>query len=179
MPFFEIPTDEEVSPEVRKLFAQYTSERGAEDVPVGWRAFALTPRVLEARIQAQSSLFLQCRFPMATKAMAFMLIAHKARCQVCFVASQTALERLGFDGPTLDAICMSPQELPLSERDRTFVDCALRIADDPASLRRSDYEAMVVRGLSREEIQEVIGFAAYVNMTITFTKAQLGWLADE
>lgn len=178
MPFFEVPADEDVPPEVRTLLDQYRRERGLEP-QAGWRAFALVSRILEARIQAQSSLFLRCRFPMGTKALAFMLIAHRAQCQTCFRGSRAILDGLGLDEPTLDAICVNPDALPLPERDRTFVDYAVRIANDPASMRRSDYEAMAARGLSRDEIQEVIGFAAYVNMNITFTKAQLGWMADE
>lgn len=38
---------------------------------------------------------------------------------------------------------------------------------------------MQARGLSREEIQEIIAFTAYLNMYMTFTLSQPAWLAEE
>lgn len=178
MPFFDIPAEGTLPPDVRQMYARYRKATGRDrDVPVGWQAFATVPWIFEARLQAEK-LIHQCRFSPGTKFLAFMLIAHKEQCQVCFVASRKFLDRLGFDEAALDAFCASPADLPLPERDRAFVDLAIRVATDPGGLRLKDFQDTEARGLSKEEILEIIGFAAYVNFQITFTKSQLGWLDE-
>lgn len=176
MPFFDVPDDDAVTPEVGALFAQYRRDTGRD--PTGYRVFALAPRVLEARVRAQGLLFRHSSLPAAATNLAFMLIAHRQQCQVCFVASRAHLDRLGFDETTLDAICAAPDSLPLPERDRAIVDFVFRVATDPGGLRRTDLDQMRTRGFSDLEIQEMIGLAAYVNLNITFTKAQPAWMDE-
>lgn len=176
MPFFDIPDEDALPPEVRALFAQYRRDTGRD--PTGYRIFALAPRVLEARVRAQGLLFLHSSLPAAAKNLAFMLIAHRQECRVCFAASRAQLDALGFDQTTLDAICAAPEALPLPERDRTIVDFVFRVATDPAGVRRVDLERLRADGFSDLEIQEMIGLAAFVNLNITFTKAQPAWMDE-
>jgi len=89
------------------------------------------------------------------------------------------LDKLGFDERTLDGICANPQVLPLKERDRLFVHYALRIATDSANLTPRDFREMAERGFSKEEIQEIIAFAAYWVMNIVFSQAVSAALSED
>jgi alkylhydroperoxidase family enzyme len=136
------------------------------------------PHVIEVRWKAFQNLFMQCRFPWHAKNLAIMLIAHARRCKTCFGASRYELERLGFDEATLDGICANTGNLPLDERDRLFVQYALKIALDSANLQPQDLRDMEAHGFSKEEIQEIIGFAAYWIMNIVFSQSMLAGLEE-
>ena len=177
MAFFDIRADEHLSPEVRKMFEEYRRENKKE-VPISWRAFGGSPKIIEARLTGLSNLFHQCSFPWEVKNLAFMLIAHSRKCQACFTASRANLDQLGWDEATLDGICARPEELPLKERDRLFVQYALKTAVDASELRREDFNKMEAAGLSKSEIQEMIAFAAYANMHVVFTKSTAAWQAE-
>lgn len=179
MALFDIPSDEELTPEVRQMLEEYRRLIGQEQVPVGWRAFGRSPKIIRARFTAFYNLLHQCSFSWEVRNFAWLLISHAERCQVCFSSSRSNLNSLGWNEAALDQICANPETLPLKERDRVFVQYALKIATRPADLQVKDIEEMEAHGLSKDEIQETIAFAAYVRMHMTFTLSQAAWLAEE
>ncbi|MFQ5881848.1 MAG: carboxymuconolactone decarboxylase family protein [Candidatus Methylomirabilales bacterium] len=179
MAFFDIPTDEELSPEVRQMLEDYRRLIGAECAPPSWRALGRSPRIVEARLKAYQNLSHQCRFSWEARNLAVMLIAHTKRCQGCFAASRLQLNKLGFDEATLDGICVNPDTLPLKERDRLFVRYALKIATGSADLQPKDFKEMAEHGFSKEEVQEIIAFTAYWTLNIVLTQSMTAALAEE
>lgn len=177
MAFFDLPSDEELSPEVRQMFAEYQRLVGKE-VPANWRAFGRSWKITHARFTAFQNLLLESEIPWETRNLAWMLIAHAQRCEVCFTGSRSNLNQLGWDEATLDRICANPGTLPLKERDRLFVEYALKIATRPGDLQPKDLKEMEAGGLSKDEIQATIAFAAYINMHMTFTRSQAAWLEE-
>ncbi len=181
MAFFDLPADEELSPEARQMLEEHRRLVGAETVSPFWRTYARNHKIIEARLKAFQNLSFQSpsKFGWDVRNFAVMLIAHAKRCQGCFAASRLHLDKLGFDAPTLDRICANPGALPLEERDRLFVHYALKIATGSADLQAKDFQEMADHGFSREEIQEIIGFAAYWTMNMVFTQSAMAALADE
>lgn len=179
MAFFDLPSDQELTPEVRQMLEEHRRLIGAEASPPTWRSFGRLPRIVEARLRAIENLHFQCRFPWDAKNIALMLIAHAKGCQTCFAYSRSQLDKLGFDRETLDSICANPSALPLKERDRLFVQYALKIATGSADLKPKDFREMAENGFSKEDIQEIIGFAAYWTMTMVFNQCALAALTEE
>jgi len=179
MAFFDLPPDEELSPEVRQTFAEYQRLNGTPAVAPTWKAFGRNPKIIEARFKAWQNLHFQSQFPWDARNLAQMLIAHAKRCQGCFAGARFQLDKLGFDEATLDGICANPETLPLKERDRLFVQYALKIAMSSADLRPKDFREMAEHGFSKEEIQEIIAFAAYWTMNMVFTQSANAALAEE
>lgn len=178
MAFFDVPTDEEVTPEARQMFEEFRRLTGGE-IPPGWRTFGRIPKVLEARIKAYANLSTPSRFPWEARNLAVMLIAHARRCRGCFAYSRRELDKLGFDETTLDGFCARPNTLPLKERDRLFVHYALKIATGSADLTAKDFREMADHGFSKEEVQEIIAFAAFWTMNMVFVQSTLAALSDE
>ena len=110
--------------------------------------------------------------------MAFMLIAHARRCEGCFGASRGMLMKLGFDEPALDGFCANPSDLPLSEHDRVFVRYVLKIALNPPELGPKDFRELEANGFSPEDVQEMVGLAAYSVFNTIFTSAANAALRD-
>jgi len=181
MSFLDLPPDEELSPEVRQMLEEYRRLTDTPSVSPTWRAYGRSPKIIEARLKAFQNLSYQSpsRFSWDVRNFAIMLIAHAKRCQGCFAGARFQLDRLGFDEATLDKICANPQDLPLKDRDRLFVHYALKIATGSADLQPKDFQEMGEHGFSREEVQEIIGFAAYWNMNMVFTQAANAALAEE
>jgi alkylhydroperoxidase family enzyme len=179
MAFFDLPSDGELIPEVRRIFDEHRRLTGTEVVIASWRAYGRSPRIVEARFKALQNLHVQSSFPATARNVAVMLMAHAKRCRTCFAFSRSALEKLGFDEAALDGMCANPEALPLQEHDRLFVHYALKIATGSADLTLKDFKEMAAHGFSREEIQEIIGFAAYWTMTMVFSQAALAALTDD
>ncbi|MBI3626345.1 MAG: hypothetical protein HY215_09390 [Candidatus Rokubacteria bacterium] len=179
MAFFDLPSDEELSLEVRQMLEEVRRLIGVESIPRTWRVFGRSPRIIEARVKAAKNLLLQARFPWEARMVAAMLIAHAKGCRTCFAYSRSQLDKLGFDEATMDGICANPEALPLKDRDRLFVHYALKIARSSADLAPKDFREMAEHGFSKEEIQEIIGFAAYWALTIVINQSIVAALAEE
>ena len=179
MAFFDLPSDDELSLEVRQMLEEVRRLIGVEAIPRTWRVFGRSPRIIEARVKAAKNLLLQPRFPWEARMVAAMLIAHAKGCRTCFAYSRSQLDKLGFDEATLDGMCANPEALPLKERDRLFVHYALKIATGSANLQPKDFREMEAHGFSKEEIQEIIAFAAYWTMNMVFTQSANAALAEE
>ncbi len=125
-------------------------------------------------MRAAVNLHDKCSFPNDVKIIGAMLIAHARRCQACFGASRRMLGQLGFDEETMDGMCAHLDALPISEKNRAFVQFALKVATTPAAdLTAKDSSELTAAGLSREEVQEAIGFAVYWVMNTIFNSAAL------
>jgi alkylhydroperoxidase family enzyme len=137
------------------------------------------PKLIEARLKAYDNLIHQSGFPWQAQYLAWMLVAHAKRCRTCFASSRSQLDKLGFDEATLDGICANPDTLPLEERDRLFVRYVLKIATESADLQPKDFRDMEAHGFSKDEILEIIGYAAYINMNIVFSQAMFAGIYAE
>lgn len=179
MAFFDLPKDEELTPEVRECFEEVRQLRRSGDVPPNWMAYARLPRIIRGRAAAHANLFKASKFPWEAQMVAFMLIAHARRCQHCFTVARAQLDRLGFDEAALDGFCANPAALPLKERDQLFVQYALKIAISPADIRSKDFAELEARGFSREDVQDMIAFAAYAVMQTIFATVTNTALRDE
>ncbi len=179
MAFFDLPTDEELTPEARHTLEEYRRLTGRETVSPTWRAFGRLPKIIDARFNAFQHLSTPSGFSWEARNIAVMLIAHTKRCQGCFAGARFALDKLGFDEATLDGFCAHPDALPLHERDRLFVHYALKIATGSADLQPKDFREMAAHGFFREEIQEIIAFAAYWTMNMVFTQSAMAALAED
>jgi alkylhydroperoxidase family enzyme len=179
MAFFELPKDEDLPPESRRILEEYQRLQGAKTMASNWKLFGHFPKIIEARFLAWKNLNQDVSFSFDARCVAVMLIAHAKRCQLCFAGARFQLDKLGFDEGAMDAMCANPDALPLKERDRRFVHYALRVAMDSANLTPKDFREMEQAGFSKDEIQEMIAFAAYWTMNIVFSQAALAGLSDE
>jgi alkylhydroperoxidase family enzyme len=180
MAFFDIPNDESIAPESRQCLDELLRIRGVDTVPKSWLAYARSPKILKARVTAESNLARPgTAFSWEARWIAFMLVAHARRCDGCFGASRVQLTSLGFDEPALDGFCANPSILPLPERERAFVRYVLRIASNPSDLEPKDFRDMEAQGMSPEDVRELVGFAAWAVMNTIFTTVANTALRDE
>jgi len=180
MAFFDIPKDEEITPEARHWLNELKRIRGVETLPASWTTYARSSNILKARVTVEDNIARRTSyFSWEARMIAFMLVAHARRCEGCFVASRSQLNTLGFDEPALDGFCANPAVLPLPERERIFVKYVLRIATNPSEVELKDFRELEAHGLSREEVQEIAACAAHAVMNTIFTTVANTALRDE
>jgi alkylhydroperoxidase family enzyme len=179
MAFFDLPKDEDLPPESLKMLEEYRRVTGTKGLSSTWKIFGRFPKIIEGRFLAWKNLNQEASFSFDARMVAVMLIAHAKHCQACFAGARFQLDKLGFDEGAMDAMCANPDTLPLKERDRRFVHYALRIATDSANLTPKDFREMEQAGFSKDEILEMVAFAAYWSMNMVFNQAALAGLAEE
>jgi hypothetical protein len=183
MAFFDLPKDEDIPPAARHWLDELTRLRGIAKAPPSRLAYASTPWILEAQVNAETNLFNQrsgrSRFSWEARMFAFMLVAHARRCTGCFGSSRRGLVALGFDEAALDGICANPVGLPLPEREQAFVRYVLRFALDAQDVAPKDFAEMGAQGLTPDDVREMIGFAAFSMFNTIFTTLANTALRDE
>ena len=171
MSFFPLVPEEQMTPEARRCAEQAKKRQRVDRLPIHYYAMALYPPLLKAFVQAMDDLIsVPNRFG-TSQFIASMLIAHAKGCAPCFNASRDFLLKIGIDEAALDAMCRRPEDLPLSDRDRRFVEFTLRIARNPSGLKPADFLEMERLGFSKDETLEMIGVAGFWNMATTVTSA--------
>jgi hypothetical protein len=183
MAFFDIPKEEEITPEARHWLEELQRLRGVKTSPPSRLAYVPTPWILKAQVTAEENLSNQrsgrSRFSWEARMFGFMLVAHARQCTGCFGASRRSLAALGFDEPALDGICANPAALPLPERDRAFVRYVLRFALSPTEVEPKDFREMAAEGLTPDDVREMIGFAAFAVFNTIFTTLANTALRDD
>jgi len=171
MPFLNGVPEGELPPEAKTYIDKAKRRQRSERISPGYYLMANHPPVLKAFVEAFDTLVpVPNRFG-TSQFIASMLIAHAKHCGPCFDASRTFLAKIGVSENELDRMCELPSELPLSPRERQFVDFTLRVARDPAALSSRDFQEMARAGFTRDEIVEMIGVAGFWALATTVTTA--------
>lgn len=178
MSFFDVPPDDELPPESARLLEEYRRLVDTAQVAATHRAYGRLPHIVDTRVQAARNLF-RSHLPREVIGITGMLISHARRCQACFRGSRLQLGRLGFDEPTLDAMCANPDALPLDHRARRIVHWALHFANRTPELTPTDFREIAADGFSRDEVQEIIALAVFWVQNTMFNTAATVALMDE
>jgi len=179
MSFFQLVPEEQMTLEAKQYVELAKKRQRVDRLPIQFYAMAAYPPLLKAFVQAIEDLIrIPNRFG-TSQFIASMLIAHAKGCAPCFNASREFLLKIGIDEAALDAMCRRPEDLPLPERERHFVEFTLKIARDASGLKPADFREMKRAGFSEDEILEMVGVAGFWSMAITVTSAITAGLAEE
>ena len=179
MAFFDLLPEDRVPPDVRQFFDLLKKRERSDRVPPHFYAMAGHPPLAKAFVQAFLELIpVPNRFGTA-QFIASMLIAHAKGCRPCFNTSRDFLLKIGIDDAELNHMCEAPQALPLPERERRFVEFALRVAREPGGLKPDDFRAMESAGFKKDEILEMIGVAGFWAFATTVATALEAGLSEE
>lgn len=178
MPFFQIVSEDTMAPEARPYVEMSKKRHRVDRLPTNYYAMAAYPPLLKGFVQAfQELIRIPNRFG-TSQFIASMLIAHAKGCAPCFNASRDFLVKIGIDQAALDDMCSRPESLPLSDRERHFVEFTLRVASNPSGLKLADFQEMERLGFSKDEILEMIGVAGFWSLATTVTSALEPGLRD-
>lgn len=179
MSYFQIVPEEQMTPEAKQYIELARKRLRVDRLGVHYHAMAAYPPLLKAFVEAFAELLpIPNRFG-TSQFIVSMLIAHAKGCAPCFNASRDFLLKIGIDDTALDAMCSRPEDLPLSDRERHFVEFTLKVARDPSGLKPADFQEMERLGFAKDEILEMIGVAGFWSMATTVTSAIGAGLSEE
>ena len=106
------------------------------------------------------------KLPATIKQMIAMAISHQNDCRYCAITHTGVLEKLGVPEEVVRSCVEDPDLTEVPEPHRAILKFALKANRDPNSLTDEDFTTLSEKGLSREEIMEVImmaGFTKFIN----------------
>jgi uncharacterized peroxidase-related enzyme len=162
--WYPIPDAEDLPEDLSKLFAKARSTLGF--VPNVFRAYAFRPD----RMRAWFSHFKQLHVPtdnlsVADREMIAVVVSMTNGCLYCLTAHGAALREALGDPVIADRITMDWRRAELDPRRYAICEYAEKITRTPVETSEADIAALMLLGLTREEVWDVAEISAMYNFT--------------
>lgn len=156
LPFIE---EHEATGEVAQIYDAVKREMQMPFVLNILKAIAASPDMLAFQWEMTKAYNTHLSLPQSLVGMIGYTISTNNNCTYCSVLSELSCRSLGIEEETLDRLVedlgsVNPQ------RVQAIIEFALKVAGDPKSLVRSDYDKVRDQGISDEEIVEIIFVSA-------------------
>jgi uncharacterized peroxidase-related enzyme len=152
----------EATGEVARVFAEYKRETRQPFVPNIMKVMANSPTVIISYWSMISSFYQNSILPESLTAMIFYTVAHANSCQYCSAGHEVSCRILGIDEDMLTALVKDLGSVS-PERVRAIIEFAIKVARDPKGVNIDDYDKVRDRGVTDEELVEIIFIAAMGN----------------
>lgn len=139
------------------------------------KALGMSPVSLQYFLDSTASMYKNITLPQSITSIIFYTVAQKSDCTYCTAAHEVTCRTLGVDEATLATIAENLGELN-PERIRAIIEFAVKTAKYPQTLVPEDYENLRSRGISNDEIVQIInvaGFAVYLDIVADALKVEV------
>ena len=172
--FLHVPTEEEVTPDILKLWGKAQANLGF--VPNVFRAQALNTAQFSAWWSYFNLLLNKEGFlPPVEREMVAVVVSNINRCVYCAVSHGAALRSLlQADGQNPDlegTLAVNYRHAPLPERLHAMLDFAEKLTRTPEAMREGDLAPLRQHGLSDAQILELTQVIGMFNMTNRISSA--------
>ncbi len=174
--FLHVPTESEVTPEVRALWAKSQERLGF--VPNVFRAQALNPAQFSAWWAYFNALVNRGEFltPLERELVAVVVSAQN-RCVYCLVSHGAAVRELSGDAVLADTVAIDHRAADLPLRARAMLDYAVQLTRRPQACGQEDLRPLREAGLTDHEILELVQVIGMFNLTNRVSSA-LGFVPN-
>jgi uncharacterized peroxidase-related enzyme len=171
-----VPAEDEVSDEVRELWAPALEKLGF--VPNVQRAFALRPSHLLAWTAHYDELMRgDSGLSKPQREMIAVVVSATNRCHYCVVSHSAALRKLTKDPVLVDQLASSWKYAQLEPRERAMLEFAVKLTEASDQMTEQDVQALRDAGWSDEDIFDIGEVAAMFNFTNRLASG-FGWLPN-
>lgn len=140
--------------------------------PINWfSSQGGRPDLLRATWELTRGVLVNGRLPGTIKQMIAMAASSQNNCRYCAVTHTRVLEKLGVPDEVVRSCVEDPNLSAVPEPHRTILKFALKTNRDANSLTDADYDSLKEKGLSKEEIMEVVMMAAFTKFINTWADA--------
>ncbi|MBB6099657.1 putative peroxidase-related enzyme [Deinobacterium chartae] len=162
--WLELPGEEQVTPEVRRLWQR--SEEVLGFVPNVFRAQALNPEQFAAWWAYFNLLVNKEGFlARAERELIAVVVSAANGCLYCTVSHAAALRAEGVSAENVDALAINHRAATLTARERALAEFADKLTRRPAEMLEADLEALRAVGLDDHAILEATQVVAMFNAT--------------
>lgn len=171
--WLDVPSEEEVSDEVRALWAKPLEKLGF--IPHVLRIFALRPEHLlrwwnyyDELMRGESGL------TKAQREMIAVVVSTQNRCHYCIVSHASAVRKLTEDPVLADTLAANYKYAGLEDKERAMLDYAVKLTVESDRCTEADIERLREVGWSDEDVFDIAQVAAMFNFTNRLASG-LGW----
>ncbi len=174
--WLDVPDDEEVSDEVRALWAKPLEKLGF--VPNVLRVMALRPDHLRGWWAYYDELMRgESALTKPQREMIAVVVSAQNRCHYCVVSHSAALRKLTEDPPLVDQLATNYKYAKVTDAERAMLDYAVKLTVDSSSCSEADVEELRNAGWADPDILDIAQVAAMFNFTNRLASG-LGWLPN-
>lgn len=171
--WLRVPTEAEVPPEVRELWAPPLEKLGF--VPNVLRLYALRPSHLLAWNTHYDELMKgQSGLSKAEREMIAVVVSVTNDCPYCIAAHSAALRKLTKDAALADQIAVDHNAAAIPERTKTALDYAVKLTREPAAMCEADVQRLRDAGWTDEDVMDIAEVTGMFNMSNRMASG-LGW----
>jgi uncharacterized peroxidase-related enzyme len=135
-------------------------------VPNVLKAYAFDNAKLEAFVAMYNDLMLApSGLSKLEREMIAVAVSSQNRCYYCLVAHGAAVRALSGDPPLSELMAMNYRAAHLSKRQRTMLDFAVKLTNEPWTIEEADREALRRVGFTDRDIWDIAAVAGFFNMS--------------
>ena len=155
-------SEQNASPEVTRLYAQYREHFGRPQIPGIVQCFATHPPLLEHMLGiAQSMLFVDGALDRRHKEMLAAFVSASNRCAYCADSHGYFFRAQGGSPEALDAVMACNLESPaMTPTQRAWLSFARKVTENSQAITPADIEALRAAGWNDLQIAETIHITA-------------------
>src|SRR5436190_11718354 len=171
--WLHVPSEEEVPPEVRELWAKPIEKLGF--VPNVLRVYAIRPRHLQLWNEFYDELMRgESGLTKAQREMVAVVVSTANRCHYCIVSHSAALRKLTGDPLLVEQLQTNHAYAGVDAKERAMLDFAVKLTERSHTCTEFDVDALRDMGWSDEEIMDIAEVTAMFNFTNRLASG-LGW----
>ncbi len=153
-----------LAPDMAAYFAKCEDKLGF--VPNVLKAYAFDMTKLSAFVAMYNDLMLApSGLSKLEREMIAVAVSSHNRCYYCLVAHGAAVRQLSGDPPLGELMVMNYRAAPLSKRERTMLDFAVKLTAEPWLVEEEDRAQLRRAGFSDRDIWDIAAVAGFFNMT--------------
>ncbi len=175
--WLHVPSEEEVPPEVRELWAKPIEKLGF--VPNVLRVYAIRPRHLELWNAFYDDLMRgESGLTKAQREMIAVVVSAANRCHYCIVSHSAALRKLTGDAILVEQLQTNHAYAKVEPKERAMLDFTVKLTEQSHRCTEADVEALREVGWTDEDIMDIAEVAAMFNFTNRLASG-LGWRPND
>lgn len=168
--WFPIASEDELTPEVRALFAKMRERIGF--VPNVFRAYAWRPdRLLKWRAHFDDLMRGTDTLSAAEREMIAVAVSMANGCLYCLTSHGAALRVRVGDAVLGDRITLDYRRAALDERRTAMLDYAVKLTKSPVECDEADLQRLLGLGFTREDVWDIAEIGAMFNFTNRLSSA--------
>jgi uncharacterized peroxidase-related enzyme len=153
-----------LSPTMQAYFDKCQDKLGF--VPNVLKAYAFDMAKLEAFVAMYNDLMLApSGLSKLEREMIAVAVSSQNHCYYCLVAHGAAVRVLSDDPPLGELMAMNYRAARLSKRQRSMLDFAVKLTEEPWKIEDADRDALRQAGFSERDIFDIAAVAAFFNMS--------------
>ncbi len=168
---FQTIDEDNATEEIKDIYSKIRSELGYGFVPNLFKTMAISPTILRGNWEKVKFTFLSGKVPRTVKEMICVTVSAANRNNYCLKIHLNGLKIMGIDEKVCDGLQQGDlDKLHVPERIKIILKFAIKLSQNPNAVTDKDFNGLRDRGLTEEEILEIVCTTNLINLFNNFAE---------